>query len=144
MKTHTPHGGYAPCGSALVITLLQKYRFPLSPSNTTPETDTHSVYTHPQKKAIFSSFFTHNFSAFDRHSQTHTDRVYIQLFHFYFHHLLLLVAPSSHPLSRNVQNNISSNKHEISSSSSYMGAPHAPVGGCVCLLTVSDTVREFA
>lgn len=46
MKTR--YGGYAPCGSALVITLLQKYRFPLSPSNTTPETDTHSVYTHPQ------------------------------------------------------------------------------------------------
>lgn len=40
--------GYAPCGSALVITLLQKYRLPLSPSNTTPKTGTHSVETHPQ------------------------------------------------------------------------------------------------
>lgn len=49
MMTRTLYGGYAPCGSALVITLLQKYRFPLSPSNTTPEL-THSLHTPTNNK----------------------------------------------------------------------------------------------
>ncbi len=59
MRTHV-YGGYAPCGSASVITLLQKYRFPLSPSNTTPIL-THSLHTPTNNKLAVrenSSLFT--------------------------------------------------------------------------------------
>lgn len=49
MTTLRPARGYAPCGSASVITLLQKYRFPLSPSNTTPGL-THTLHTPTNKQ----------------------------------------------------------------------------------------------
>ena len=46
--TQTFYGGYAPCGSALVITLLQKYRFPLSRATPPQNWHTQSTHTHIQ------------------------------------------------------------------------------------------------
>jgi len=75
------YGGYAPCGSALVITLLQKYRFPLSPSNTTPELTHTSLHTptYSEPPAVVSTRHTplvsdrriirkHTLSSFRLHS----------------------------------------------------------------------------
>lgn len=43
--------GYAPCGSVLVITLLQKYRFPLIPRAATPPQHRQAVLTQRRQTA---------------------------------------------------------------------------------------------
>lgn len=145
--THTLYSGYAPCGSALVITLLQKYRFPLSPSNTTPEL-THSLHTptiNEPSAADNSSLLTLSLpltiTSFNHHFHP---LVYIHSLSFSRFALSLLVALffAFHRLKHGSR--CRTTKFTISIELSLPESVRAPVGGCVCLLTVSENriVRE--
>lgn len=114
--TQTLLGGYAPCGSALVITLLQKYRFPLSPEQHHPSTDTQSTHTHKQQTVCLT--------VSDRRSQTRTLilKVYIHSFSSSFRRCSLLELHRSERSSgcRTTKKFTSSIRHEISSSPSQL------------------------
>lgn len=92
MTTQTCGCSYAPCGSALVITLLQKYRLPLSPSNTTPKTGTHSVDAHPQPP---SPTFSYDLQPLTISSFTNTQFHPLVYIHSLCFSLLSLVPPAA-------------------------------------------------
>lgn len=162
-KTEACYGGYAPCGSALVITLLQKYRFPLSPSNTTPEL-THSLNTHPQTLNRLQQVTLHPPPppplTFISLTSTHFHPLVLHSFALVLHlalflSLSLLVALFLHSIEWNVEVDAEQQSSPAAlnvtpSSSSLSPCVSARVhwerplvggrvGGCVCLLTVSDT-----
>lgn len=82
-------GGYAPCGSASVITLLQKYRFPLS---TRPLKLTHAQSTHTHNKRPSSVVFSPPSFTNTHCSSLHSFVPFLLVF------FLHLVAPFSHPV----------------------------------------------